>query len=140
MWLRDALPRDITREDADTPIARVMLYGYSSSLSQRDNFQNLEDLATSFHTSLRSLVVEETYRPIVFIAHSLGGLIVKQVRQLTTSVYTIFSQRGRPSYPSPSRRMKRTRNCYERCTESSFSASHITAWIIVRLSLWSETA
>ena len=91
MWLRDALPWDITGEGADTHIARIMLYGYSSSLSQHDNFQSVEDLATSFHTSLRSLVVQGTSRPIVFIAHSLGGLIIKQVRQLTTSVHAIFS-------------------------------------------------
>lgn len=86
MWLRDALPQHITRENDHKPIARVMVYGYESSLPQSESFQNLEDLGTALHTDLRSLAVAGAFRPIVFIAHSLGGLIVKQVRLLTSSV------------------------------------------------------
>jgi surfactin synthase thioesterase subunit len=79
MWLRDALPHHITREADQKPYARVMVYGYESGLSQSRSIQNLEDLATSLHTNLLELVSATTSRPIVFIAHSLGGLIVKQV-------------------------------------------------------------
>ncbi|KAH7123390.1 hypothetical protein B0J13DRAFT_153463 [Dactylonectria estremocensis] len=78
MWLRDSLPYDITREDTDDPIARVMIYGYESSVAQSKSMQNLEDLATSFHNSLLALASSPTIRPIILIAHSLGGLIVKQ--------------------------------------------------------------
>ncbi|KAL7916598.1 hypothetical protein GGI35DRAFT_46526 [Trichoderma velutinum] len=78
MWLRDALPYDVTEKDGDTPISRVMIYGYSSNLFQSDSFQNLEDLGTAFHRHLRKLAIEGAFKPIVFIAHSLGGLIVKQ--------------------------------------------------------------
>ncbi|KAJ4167387.1 hypothetical protein NW754_011202 [Fusarium falciforme] len=78
MWLRDSLPYDITRGDTDDPIARVMIYGYESSVAQSKSMQNLEDLATSFHHSLLALASSPTTRPIILVAHSLGGLIVKQ--------------------------------------------------------------
>jgi hypothetical protein len=79
MWLRDALPHAITGEDGKTPYARVMIYGYESGLLDGQNTQNIEDLAISFHDSLLSLVTATaTAKPIIFIAHSLGGLIVKQ--------------------------------------------------------------
>ncbi|KAH0531346.1 hypothetical protein TsFJ059_000191 [Trichoderma semiorbis] len=79
MWLRDALPYDVTEESGDDrPLSRVMVYGYSSNLFQSDSFQNLEDLGTAFHRHLRKLAIAGAFKPIVFIAHSLGGLIVKQ--------------------------------------------------------------
>ncbi|KAL7785260.1 hypothetical protein V8C37DRAFT_419985 [Trichoderma ceciliae] len=79
MWLRDELPYSVTGERDDKPIARVMVYGYDSSLPQSDSFQNLEDLGTAFHSHLRRLAIAGAFRPIVFIAHSLGGLIIKQI-------------------------------------------------------------
>ncbi|KAM0247492.1 hypothetical protein ACHAQJ_009831 [Trichoderma viride] len=79
MWLRDALPYDVTEEGDGKPITRVMVYGYNSSLPRSDSFQNLEDLGTALRSHLRGLEVAGVFQPIVFIAHSLGGLIVKQV-------------------------------------------------------------
>jgi protein SERAC1 len=90
VWLRDDLPYDITMEADNRPYARVMIYGYQTGLSQSRSMQNLEDLASSFRTSLLELMSVETPRPIIFIAHSLGGLIVKQVRLFLISV-TKFS-------------------------------------------------
>ncbi|KAH7134414.1 P-loop containing nucleoside triphosphate hydrolase protein [Dactylonectria macrodidyma] len=78
MWLRDALPYDLTSEDTESPIARTMTYGYESTVAESENIQNLEDLATSFHNSLLELAISLEVRPIVLVAHSLGGLIVKQ--------------------------------------------------------------
>ncbi|KAL6835807.1 ankyrin repeat-containing domain protein [Trichoderma sp. SZMC 28015] len=79
MWLRDALPYDVNEEGGNNgPISRVTIYGYSSNLFESDSFQNLEDLGTAFHRHLRKLAIAGTFKPIVFIAHSLGGLIVKQ--------------------------------------------------------------
>ncbi|QYT04741.1 hypothetical protein H0G86_011644 [Trichoderma simmonsii] len=77
MWLRDALSHGIT-SDSGERIARIMVYGYESSLPNSDSFQNLEDLGTALHSDLRALISYRSFKPIVFIAHSLGGLIVKQ--------------------------------------------------------------
>lgn len=80
MWLRDALPFDLTNEATDQPMARVVTYGYNSTVSNSHSTQNLDDLATALQTSLRPLA-DGPSRRIVFVAHSLGGLIVKQVRR-----------------------------------------------------------
>jgi surfactin synthase thioesterase subunit len=79
MWLRDALPKDI-------PTARIIIYGYKSTIAGSTSIQNLEDLATSFYNSLLPLARSETPRPIIIIGHSLGGLIVKQVRKFIITI------------------------------------------------------
>lgn len=79
MWLRDSLPFDLTSETNDQPIARVMIYGYESTVAGSKSMQNLEDFATNFNASLQALANATTIRPIILIGHSLGGLIIKQV-------------------------------------------------------------
>ncbi|KAM0794375.1 hypothetical protein BDR22DRAFT_815315, partial [Usnea florida] len=72
MWIRDALPRQL-------PGARVMLYGYDSALANSTSSQNLGDVASRFRESLLVNIGKRTYcRPLIFIAHSLGGLVLKQ--------------------------------------------------------------
>ncbi|RYP39571.1 hypothetical protein DL767_002119 [Monosporascus sp. MG133] len=57
VWLRDYLPLDF-------PNVRVLLYGYDTTLLKSDS---------------RMLTVQQTNRrPIVFIGHSLGGLLIKE--------------------------------------------------------------
>lgn len=74
MWLRDFLPIDLPR-------ARVLLYGYDSSLAGSQSRNILADLSSNFivklHT-MRSLSRSEN-RPIILIGHSLGCLIIKEV-------------------------------------------------------------
>lgn len=80
MWLRDALPSDLTRDNSDQPMARIMIYGYRSKVANGDNAQNVGDLAIAL---LQTLSVLDGRKPLVVIAHSLGGLIVKEVRPQT---------------------------------------------------------
>ncbi|KAF5021966.1 hypothetical protein F66182_6006 [Fusarium sp. NRRL 66182] len=74
LWPRDFLPHDV-------PKSRIMSFGYDSNVSTsrpsdmtRDN---LDTMARSLSSSLQRLrsSPEEVSRPIVFVAHSLGGLI-----------------------------------------------------------------
>ena len=74
MWLRDELPRDL-------PGARIFIYGYDTKLAESHSFQILEDIATKFRASLKIAVRDSTLaakRPLVFLAHSLGGLVLKE--------------------------------------------------------------
>lgn len=73
-WLRDFLPRDI-------PGARVYSFGYDSQvLFTRAN----GDINTFARSLLANLVAVRSgklqSRPLVFLCHSMGGLVVKQVR------------------------------------------------------------
>ncbi|RYP27921.1 hypothetical protein DL767_007448 [Monosporascus sp. MG133] len=70
------LPYDLRSEANGQLMVRIMTYGYESAVAGSRSIQNLEDLATSLQTGLRSLVAGPTSRPVIFVAHSLGGLIV----------------------------------------------------------------
>jgi hypothetical protein len=136
MWLRDALPHHITPEGDQKPCARVMIYGYESGLPQSQSTQNLEDLATSLHNSILDLVSAPNPKPIIFIAHSLGGLILKQVSPHGLLFLTNLLMRSRFSYHSRHRRRMATRSSFEPSTGSSFSVFPMTEWILVRLFRW----
>jgi triacylglycerol esterase/lipase EstA (alpha/beta hydrolase family) len=82
MWLRDSLPFDLTLDTSDRSIAKVMIYGYDSTVVGSKSTQNIEDIATKFNASLQKLANTSVIRPIILIGHSLGGLIIKQVRYL----------------------------------------------------------
>ena len=72
MWLRDALPEYL-------PNARVMIYGYDSKLVGSHSFQNLGDVGSRFRASLKvALGPVPRERPLIFLAHSLGGLVLKE--------------------------------------------------------------
>lgn len=72
MWLRDALPYNL-------PGARILTYGFDTRLAGSQSFQNLEDAALIFRRSLGvALGNRPPDRPLIFLAHSLGGLVLKQ--------------------------------------------------------------
>ncbi|KAI1073352.1 hypothetical protein F5B20DRAFT_567330 [Whalleya microplaca] len=73
IWLRDYLP-------ADFPNIRVLLYGYDTTLLKNDSKQSIEDMGHSFLESLKAFRLSNNthHRPIIFIGHSLGGLLVKE--------------------------------------------------------------
>jgi hypothetical protein len=80
MWLRDGLANDLKAEGV-----RVLTYGYDSHLVQNKSFQNIEDVASTFRVALSAIRRTGHHampRPLVFIAHSLGGIVLKEVRYM----------------------------------------------------------
>ncbi|KAF2235759.1 hypothetical protein EV356DRAFT_464663 [Viridothelium virens] len=77
MWLRDSLPNDF-------PHARVLTYGYDTKLEDSRSIQDLDAIAGTFRTALKATRPRYSDgrlndRPIIFISHSLGGILLKQV-------------------------------------------------------------
>jgi hypothetical protein len=75
-WIRDELPFNLTTNDR--PIARIMTYGYDSVVAESQSMQQLPDIAEALNRHLLPLTESTRMRPIIFIAHSLGGLALKQ--------------------------------------------------------------
>ena len=76
MWLKDFLPPEI-------PFARIMTFGYDSTVLLSKSVAKIEDKALELLNQLsleRSLLepADSNGRPIVFIGHSLGGILVKK--------------------------------------------------------------
>ena len=78
-WLKDFLPLQLQ----DTGITtRVLSYGYDSDTAFTKAVTNIDDEAAMLlnRLSLKRQSLEEKSRGIIFIAHSLGGIVVKKVR------------------------------------------------------------
>lgn len=75
MWLIDSLPKEFKG-------ARIMTYGFDTRLKNNASVQHLEDLGGYLLSDIEQLRATLEYPrsvPLVFIAHSLGGLVVKEV-------------------------------------------------------------
>jgi hypothetical protein len=74
LWLRDLLPEQL-------PEARIFKYGYDSTVAFSKPSAEVDNFARAFlHrvNSVRNSKAEQT-RQVVFICHSLGGLLFEQV-------------------------------------------------------------
>ncbi|KAK6605703.1 ankyrin domain protein [Botrytis cinerea] len=71
VWIRDSLPKDI-------PSARVLVYGYDTSILDGNAKHSIPDLAKEFLSSINAFrtATKTSQRPIVFVAHSLGALSI----------------------------------------------------------------
>ncbi|KAI1443597.1 hypothetical protein F5Y02DRAFT_392884 [Annulohypoxylon stygium] len=73
MWIRDELPRLV-------PELRASIYGYDTTLAGSNSFQSIQDLAMSLIDHIKSSGwILPSAKPLVFLAHSLGGIILKEV-------------------------------------------------------------
>ena len=71
LWLRDLLPDDI-------PGARIFTYGYPAKAIFSSSKAMVPDFASWLLVSLNRVRMGKERRPIIFIAHSLGGIVLKQ--------------------------------------------------------------
>jgi len=93
MWLRDFVP-------TDTPKARVHIYGYQSVLQKSTSASGIHQFAVDFTSLLKIYLKAETpvsrsfsgqervtdkiqSRPLILIGHSLGCIIIKQVKTIS---------------------------------------------------------
>lgn len=71
-WLRDLLPNEM-------PNARVMTFQYESKVLFNKATGGVSDTADQLFRELQTKRKDvKPERPIVFLAHSLGGILVKQ--------------------------------------------------------------
>ncbi|RYP68486.1 hypothetical protein DL771_006638 [Monosporascus sp. 5C6A] len=81
-WPRDLLPKTI-------PYARVLTHGYDTHLrhvlDRPLNRATVYDIAWDFLVALEAERRHEPSRPILFVAHSLGGIIVKEMLRRSNS-------------------------------------------------------
>ncbi|KAM7206365.1 hypothetical protein V8F20_002714 [Naviculisporaceae sp. PSN 640] len=71
LWLRDSLPKVV-------PNARVFLYAYNSNLVFSQTKERFMDKANDLLEALRIERKKAPDRPIIFLAHSLGGILIEQ--------------------------------------------------------------
>lgn len=77
LWPQDLLSKDV-------PTARILTWGYDAELV----FSRPINMPYTGRSLVRDIEVwrEDTVtpaeRPIIFVAHSIGGLVVEQVRQI----------------------------------------------------------
>jgi triacylglycerol esterase/lipase EstA (alpha/beta hydrolase family) len=71
LWLRDDLPQY-------TPDARIFLYEYNSTAVYGQDRSTFIDKANELLEAIRAERDDEDARPILFVAHSMGGLLLKQ--------------------------------------------------------------
>lgn len=80
-WPRLLLPKDI-------PQARIMTFGYDADIVRWTDPAGTNRIANHARNLLKYLSderdgSESEDRPIIFVAHSLGGLVVENVSRLT---------------------------------------------------------
>ncbi|KAL4782389.1 hypothetical protein BJX76DRAFT_369205 [Aspergillus varians] len=71
IWLRDFLPNQL-------PQARILLFGYNSNVSIQSSSAGVREHAQNLLSRLWLERQGCESRPIIFIAHSLGGIVVKE--------------------------------------------------------------
>jgi hypothetical protein len=73
-WLKDLLPNQI-------PNARIMSFGYNSAVQFSKSAASIGSFAEDLLEDIMSRreTTAEKARPIIFICHSLGGIVFKKV-------------------------------------------------------------
>ncbi|SCO50241.1 uncharacterized protein FFMR_10204 [Fusarium fujikuroi] len=85
-WLEDLLPESIPR-------CRVMTFGYDSKLAFSKSRSGVEAFAQDLLNRLRVVrsSPEARNRPLMFIAHSLGGIVVKKALIMAHNGSEVYS-------------------------------------------------
>ncbi|EMT74712.1 Protein SERAC1 [Fusarium odoratissimum] len=81
MWLQETLESDLVkiREFGQHIRPRILIYGYDARVDKSQTFQSMEDLAIELRMQLQGIRQRHPTRPLIFIGHSLGGLLIKEL-------------------------------------------------------------
>lgn len=123
MWLRDLMPSDL-------PTARVFTYGYDTKLAGSKSNARISDYAKQFLHTVADARRCDPQRPIIFIGHSLGGLVIKEVRMIV--VQTLFKDtciRG-------GRRLSRCCRLLSMLTSISWCLAMAFCFLEFRIAVW----
>ncbi|MCJ1281741.1 Serine active site containing protein 1 [Xylographa opegraphella] len=71
LWLRDFLPQKL-------PNARVLLFGYNANVAFETSAAGVREQAMNLLNRIASKREDVEERPIIFVTHSLGGIVVKR--------------------------------------------------------------
>ncbi|KAE8412673.1 hypothetical protein BDV36DRAFT_300652 [Aspergillus pseudocaelatus] len=113
-YSRNAWTADVNREKIFWPVdllplsvpnVRVLLFAYNSSITWNAAIAGVKDHATTLMNLLILQRKESPERPLIFICHSLGGLVVKQALLLDDPKFqeAIKSTRGLVFFATPHR-------------------------------------
>lgn len=108
-WLKSLLVEDI-------PKARIMSYGYNSKEYFSKSNANIQDFALDLlvdYKSYRTSVAEKS-RPVIFLCHSLGGIVFKQVSCVDKDVMSGTDKIGTHPGPRGSRILEYSRTHFWR--------------------------
>ena len=72
-------PRDWLADDLGSERTRVISVTYKSALVESDNLLGVDELAARITKGLHAAGVGRGGRPVVFISHSLGGILTKKL-------------------------------------------------------------
>ncbi|KAI0908384.1 hypothetical protein F4823DRAFT_599089 [Ustulina deusta] len=71
LWLGDFLPKRV-------PQARICLFGYNSNVAFGSSSAGVREQGENVLNHLEQIRADNPCRPLIFICHSLGGLIIKR--------------------------------------------------------------
>ncbi|KAI1132377.1 hypothetical protein F5Y10DRAFT_231582, partial [Nemania abortiva] len=71
LWLSDFLPKRVPR-------ARISLFGYNSNIAFGSSSAGIREQGENVLNHLEKLREDNPRRPLIFICHSLGGLVIKR--------------------------------------------------------------
>ena len=83
-WLRDFLPSQIST-------ARIFLYGYNANVASSTTRDGIHEVASNLNSRLLNYRENDPDRPLLFICHGLGGLVVKRVSHDVAELCPNFS-------------------------------------------------
>jgi hypothetical protein len=100
MWLRDFLSKDL-------PYCRTMIYGYNSKLSSH-GIGMIMDYGRELIEELKKVrnLDELRQRPVFFVAHSFGGIVLAHVGYLLGLLYIMLSDKLVPRQIGPDKRRR----------------------------------